>query len=67
MNGINGELNGSVRDSGEESTADDIVGLYKVIQLLDTQCLCKLLAFQDQTFGGTPIYNTPMIYLVQLV
>ena len=30
VNGVNGVSNGSGQDSGEESVADDIVGLYKV-------------------------------------
>lgn len=30
VNGINGVSNGSGQDSGEESTEDEIVGLYKV-------------------------------------
>ena len=30
VNGMNGASNGSEQDSGEESSADEIVGLYKV-------------------------------------
>ena len=51
---MNGQLNGSVQDSGEESTADDTIGLYKVRQLLNTHCCVNIVYPVSLASGSGP-------------